>query len=160
MDDSEPGVLQLAVAAGEPLSEITLLFDRSTVGVQTHDMVLVNQALLADRYGRTVSSEEMYLQVNEAPVPDGPQLRNHPNPFNPSTTVAFSLPETEAVRIDVYDIRGALVRQLVTDTLGPGEHTAVWDGRDDDGAPVASGVFLIRMRAGHHDLHHQTLMIK
>ncbi len=74
-----------------------------------------------------------------------------PNPFNPVTTVSYALPENGAVALRVYNVAGQLVRVLVD---GPGEagyHTAVWDGRDDRGESVSSGVYFCRMEAEGFD---------
>jgi hypothetical protein len=72
-------------------------------------------------------------------------LPNVPNPFNPSTTIRFSLPQAQHVRLTVHDVRGALVRTLVSGAQTAGLHEVVWDGRSDDGKPVASGTYLYRI---------------
>jgi hypothetical protein len=74
--------------------------------------------------------------------------QNHPNPFNPVTTIGFVLPRRCRVRLGVFDVSGAHVRTLVDRTLDAGAHTAVWDGRDDERREVASGVYFYRMTAG------------
>jgi len=80
-------------------------------------------------------------------------LQNRPNPFNPSTTIRFVLPEASHVTLAVYDINGRLVRNLVGGAAGaagtflPGHHEVVWDGRDSNDRPVASGVYLCRLTA-------------
>jgi hypothetical protein len=87
-------------------------------------------------------------------VPDGgappaaTALREvRPNPFNPRTTVAFDLARTGPVVLAVHDPRGARVCTLVDRELPAGRHEAVWDGRDDNGRRVASGVYLARLTA-------------
>jgi hypothetical protein len=72
---------------------------------------------------------------------------NVPNPFNPSTTVAFSLGRPGMVRLEIYDARGRLVRRLTNDAYEAGRHEIVWNGTDDAGAPVASGVYFARLDA-------------
>jgi hypothetical protein len=73
-----------------------------------------------------------------------------PNPFTPQTTVHFSLPNSERVRISIYDVTGALVRQLVDETMPSGQHQARWDGKSDRGAGVTSGIYFVRMMAGSY----------
>jgi len=73
---------------------------------------------------------------------------NYPNPFNPTTAISFTLGSAGAVSIDVYNVRGQLVRGLVSGVYGAGVHSVVWDGRGDDGAGVGSGVYFYRMSAG------------
>ncbi len=73
---------------------------------------------------------------------------NYPNPFNPSTTISFALPQASEVTLAIYNVRGQLVRTLVSGALLAGRHQAIWDGRDAGGAQVASGLYIYRMRAG------------
>jgi subtilisin-like proprotein convertase family protein len=70
-----------------------------------------------------------------------------PNPFNPVTTIAYGLPEEGRVALRVYNVAGKLVRVLVDGEREAGHHAAVWDGRDDQGEAVASGVYFCRMEA-------------
>ena len=73
---------------------------------------------------------------------------NVPNPFNPRTTIAFTLSERQSVSLRVFDMAGHVVRTLVNNQVcEAGEHQVVWDGRDDDQAAVASGVYLYRLEA-------------
>jgi hypothetical protein len=71
-----------------------------------------------------------------------------PNPFNPSTTIGYHLPAAGPAEIVVFDVRGHVVRTLVNGAVAAGDHEVTWDGRDDAGNPVASGVYLYRLRAG------------
>ena len=73
---------------------------------------------------------------------------NYPNPFNPSTTIAFSLPEDGDVRLAVYNISGQLMGEIVARQLPAGQHEFVWDGRDDNGAQAGSGIYFARLTAG------------
>jgi len=72
----------------------------------------------------------------------------YPNPFNPSTTISFSLPAPGYTSLAVYDITGRKVRALVFGPMSAGEHTVTWDGKDDAGKPAASGVYISRLAAG------------
>jgi len=74
--------------------------------------------------------------------------QNTPNPFNPVTAVSYELPSERDVRIDVYNIAGRLVKTLVDRRVDAGYHRAVWDGTDERGRRVASGVYMYRMKAG------------
>ncbi|OGG55213.1 MAG: hypothetical protein A3F84_08320 [Candidatus Handelsmanbacteria bacterium RIFCSPLOWO2_12_FULL_64_10] len=73
---------------------------------------------------------------------------NYPNPFNPATTIRYTLPEAAGVTLVVYNILGQQVRTLVSGSQGPGYHAVVWDGRDEVGRQVASGLYLYRLQAG------------
>src|SRR5262249_26992407 len=72
----------------------------------------------------------------------------HPNPFNPETTVEYALTTAARVRLDIFDARGALVRRLVDESMSAGVHQAVWNGVDDAGHPVGSGIYFVKMSAG------------
>jgi hypothetical protein len=74
--------------------------------------------------------------------------QNFPNPFNPSTTIAFSLPTRSTVRIDVFNILGQRVRQLLSEELAAGDHAVVWKGDNHQGDQVASGIYLYRLQSG------------
>lgn len=74
--------------------------------------------------------------------------QNYPNPFNPTTTIRFSLPETSNVTLQIFDIKGRLVKTLVTGQVEAGVHAINWNATDNAGAPVASGVYLYRVQAG------------
>jgi hypothetical protein len=73
---------------------------------------------------------------------------NYPNPFNPTTTISFSTAKTGNVTIDVFNIKGQKVRGLVDGVYGVGSHSVIWNGLDDNGASVSSGIYFYRMRAG------------
>jgi hypothetical protein len=76
--------------------------------------------------------------------------QNYPNPFNPSTTITFSVPEegTGVTSLQIYDIRGRLLRTLVDEELGSGNYSVHWDGVSDRGELVSSGIYLYRLRQG------------
>jgi hypothetical protein len=83
-------------------------------------------------------------------VPLSPQFFNalspaQPNPFNPKTTIKFSLANQGPVTIAIFDVSGRRVRTLVDDVRGAGAHQAVWDGQNDSGHAVASGLYFARM---------------
>jgi hypothetical protein len=69
----------------------------------------------------------------------------YPNPFNPQTTIAFTLDRTQHVIIDVFSMKGGRVRELIDNTFADGEHQITWDGRDAYGQSVPSGTYVIRL---------------
>jgi len=77
--------------------------------------------------------------------------QNYPNPFNPSTTIRFSLPKAETVTLAVYDIHGRIVKNLVNyEHYNAGSFEIEWNGRNNQGQPVASGTYFARLYAGPH----------
>ena len=73
---------------------------------------------------------------------------NHPNPFNNETIIKFSLPKGARVEVAIFNIHGKHIRYLSNDYYGAGIHSLRWDGRDDDGLPVASGMYLSQIKSG------------
>ena len=72
-------------------------------------------------------------------------LSNYPNPFNPTTTINYSLKENSKVSLNIYNIKGQKVKQLVSDHLPSGQHSVVWDGNDDNGSQVSSGIYFYKL---------------
>lgn len=85
---------------------------------------------------------------------------NYPNPFNPTTTIRFDLPEAASVNLDIFNLRGQKVRSLVNSDLPAGAHSAVWNGRDTTGNPVSSGVYLYRLSDGNRELTRKMMLMK
>jgi len=85
----------------------------------------------------------------DAPPPGGFHLsRPFPNPFNASVTLSYEIPEDCTVELTVHDVLGKRVKVLVDGHAAPGTYETVWDGTDENGTPVGSGVFLVRLGAG------------
>ena len=99
-------------------------------------------------------------------TPDTPTARTttlwnaRPNPFNPQTTIDFSLASSAAVSIAIYDVKGALVKTLVDETMPAGEHSARWNGVDEQGRSAASGIYFVRMVAGSYSQVRKIVMLK
>ena len=91
-----------------------------------------------------------YSEVIEATVAQPHKytlFHNYPNPFNQGTTLSFDLPETAEVKLRVFAVDGALVRTLYSAVAHPGQHRVLWDGRDEAGNPLASGIYFVRLTA-------------
>ncbi|HUV29515.1 MAG TPA: right-handed parallel beta-helix repeat-containing protein [Acidobacteriota bacterium] len=86
--------------------------------------------------------------------------QNFPNPFNPATTIRFSLPRAADVDLLVYNVLGRRVRTLRHRRFPAGVHTVTWDGTDDGGSPVASGTYISRLTAGEFSATHKMLLLK
>jgi hypothetical protein len=86
--------------------------------------------------------------------------QNYPNPFNPTTTITFGLPAEGMVELVVYDLEGRLVRRLAHGPMTAGLKEVSWDGRDDGGNAVGSGVYLYQLKAGTRTLAKKMVLLK
>jgi Peptidase family C25/Propeptide_C25/HYDIN/CFA65/VesB-like, Ig-like domain/FlgD Ig-like domain len=86
--------------------------------------------------------------------------QNFPNPFNPSTTVRFALKEPGITRIDIYNIKGKVVKHLVNDQYPAGNHNVIWNGNNDNGNPVSSGIYFYILRTSDFKLTRKMLLMK
>ncbi len=86
--------------------------------------------------------------------------QNHPNPFNPATTIHFELPKRSDVEIIIYDLLGREVRTLVDRRFERGSYSEIWNGRDNKNLPVATGAYFLRMQAGDFVTGRKLLLIK
>jgi hypothetical protein len=108
------------------------------------------------------------VDVVDTGVDDGVELpqytyrlgQNTPNPFNPRTTIEYSVADKVPVSIVVYDVAGRVVRTLVNEPRDPGEYTVLWDGRNDDNEALASGVYFIRYIAGTHAFWRKAALLR
>lgn len=99
--------------------------------------------------------------TQEHVVPLKPTLyNNYPNPFNPSTTIEYSIPQPGRVKLSIFNIRGQKVRILVDGDIERGQHRVVWDGRDDGNRSVASGVYFIRLEAAGKTSIRKAMLLK
>jgi hypothetical protein len=86
--------------------------------------------------------------------------QNHPNPFNPATTISFTLPDDAQVDLSIYNLQGQLVKTMVSEALDAGIKAVVWNGTDASGNPVASGVYFYRLRAGKSVMTKKMILLK
>jgi hypothetical protein len=85
---------------------------------------------------------------------------NYPNPFNPTTNIKFGLSQNEFVNLVVYNIKGEKVCTLIDNEMEAGYHNVLWNGRDDSGKVVSSGVYFYKMRAGTYTSTRKMILMK
>ena len=113
-----------------------------------------------------VSETEMTVTLERSGGPAVPGrlalLGNSPNPFNPTTVIRFTVPAgpVRPYSLRVYDVRGALVRELASGDIGAGLHEVLWNGRDNRGASVGSGIYLYRLEVGRERFTGKMVMVK
>jgi flagellar hook assembly protein FlgD len=85
---------------------------------------------------------------------------NYPNPFNPSTTIEYSIQNPGNMELSIYNLRGQKVKSLVNEYKGSGLHKVVWNGTDDQGREVGSGIYLVRMQSSGFSTSKKITLIK
>ncbi len=121
----------------------TFVFDPPSEGDHIGQIIVYNYPVSnSDLVNQPVSSARIY-----------------PNPFNPSTTIAFSTPKTQKVAVTLYNLKGQKVRSLLNSDIKGGSHQLSWDGTDDHGRSVASGIYFARISTrGFHQTLKMILM--
>ena len=100
------------------------------------------------------------IQDTDTPVTLGLRVTNYPNPFNPSTTISYSVPTDGEVSLTIYNSRGQLVNTLVSKHMNKGNYQVVWQGRDTSGRSVASGLYITRLVTGGKSIINKMLLMK
>ena len=131
----------------------------------TDDEINIHGYLTDDYYGQWEFGHFPCLYVigqEEAPpIPDDYYLsQSSPNPFNASTEIDYYLPEDTEISINVYDIEGRLVRNLVGEYATAGHHKASWDGADDSGLTVPSGTYMYKLETATYQKTRKMLLLK
>ena len=104
--------------------------------------------------------------VTQVALPDAAAITHlqlfpaYPNPFNHNVLIPFQLAAPEWARITIYNLAGQRVRQLLDDRLDTGKYTVSWNGLDDMGRPLASGVYLCRLQVGQQERTNKMLMLR
>ena len=107
----------------------------------------------------TSLKDDLVFTQNE--VPEEYALKsNYPNPFNPTTTIEYALPEAASVSLVVYDMMGREVATLVEDKMSAGQYEVQWNAQTDSGTRVASGIYLYRLRAGSFEQVRRMVLMK
>jgi hypothetical protein len=113
-------------------------------------------------YAMRIDSNGDAPPVSAVPIQIAAQLwQSHPNPFNPQTTIAFELPESEVISLRVFDVAGRLVRVLIDgEVYEKGRHEAIWRGRDNGVRSLASGTYFYRLEAGAFQQTKRMVLLK
>jgi len=86
--------------------------------------------------------------------------QNYPNPFNPETTISYQLPKNGEVELVVYNLKGQKVKQLISDQLSAGQHSAIWNGRDNNGKSVSSGIYFYKLNTENYEKTKRMVLMK
>jgi hypothetical protein len=146
-----------------PVGEGNIISIPATLSAYAEEKVNIElkQVVLADQKAALIPVG------GEGPsVPTAFELnQNYPNPFNPSTTIRFTLPSQQEAgalntTLKIYNVLGELVKTLVDESMAPGTHDVIWDGKDESGSQVASGIYFYRLRSGDFQDAKKMVMMK
>ncbi|MBI2619091.1 MAG: N-acetylmuramoyl-L-alanine amidase [Ignavibacteriales bacterium] len=139
----------------------TVTFAPQTQGSFTDSLVILNNGSVSvARVSLAGNGIISVVEVLPGIVDRFDLLQNYPNPFNPETLIEFLIAQTSPVWLDIVDLLGRSVRHLVSGEYQPGRYRAVWDGRDDAGRRVASGVYFYRLSAGSFVASRRMVLVK
>jgi hypothetical protein len=114
-----------------------------------------------DIYAQRVDANGFALLTGtDAPAVPIELHQNYPNPFNPATTMTYSVPERCNVALKIYDVSGKCVARLVDREQGRGSHSVEWNGKDETGNSVASGIYLYRLSAGNQTIARKMVVLR
>ena len=159
---NEIGTIHYTLNGEDPTEESAVyhepiyLEETTTVKARTyhpgwHPSVIVSAEYLIDPSN---TDDDLFPSIESALYPA------RPNPFNPSTVISYSLQERTPVEISIYNIMGQKVRVLVNSIQEAGNHSILWDGRDDRGLSAPSGIYFYRMRTHKQNFHQKMLLLK
>jgi hypothetical protein len=143
------------VISGQPICTDTAHFTVRVRDSSIPPLTDIQHLTLVVIYGTGVEDD------NSSVLPEDFALRqNHPNPFNSSTLIEYSLPERGHVTVEIFNLLGQRVRSLVDDEQSAGRYAIEWDGRSDDGHKLATGVYFCRVAAGDQVEVKKMLLLK
>jgi len=146
--------------------DFVFYYDDNKAQHQERKTIRFNSDRLGENY---VRGSHRYVYYNVILTPEdlentiSPEIhlnQNYPNPFNPNTTISFSLPEPGQVKLEIYNLRGQLVNVLSDGEESAGDHRLVWNGTDQSGNFVSSGVYFYRLRTNSGTISKRMLLMK
>lgn len=145
-------------SSDDPVQEITM-------NISANDELLLSiQTNAVSGWGNLYLGEGLYINTpthEDVNKLEKFRLSNYPNPFNPGTKIAYSIPENADIEITVYNLSYQKVKTLVNESVLKGSHSVIWEGVDDNNTPVASGVYFYKLRADNRTISvNKCIMIK
>ena len=124
---------------------------RYSWNLSTEDMVIQNGYLYTANglYGLNILDLNQVMEAEDSIQlpPITFNLKNYPNPFNPETTISFELSKPGKVVLNIYNLKGELVKKLINKQMSNGKHSIVWDGKDNNGKICSSGVYCYKIES-------------
>ncbi|MCR4439992.1 MAG: FlgD immunoglobulin-like domain containing protein [bacterium] len=136
------------------------------IRLDRHEALRLENVQLVDVHGQPVPVSAITYAVALSPLMPGELVlqQNYPNPFNPATSIRFELPgeqgRSQPVTLRVYDVKGQLIRTLIDGERTPGVHTVAWDGCDEAGRPLPSGLYFCKLVALQRTLTTKMILMR
>jgi hypothetical protein len=149
-----PFTLEVVTGRGlsTPINDYQVM-DMETGKYETKSIFSGRQEYSVIRFGDEDEPENNTLSA--------PQLHgNYPNPFNPTTTISFSLPDEQEIELSIYNIKGQKVKQLINGQLTNGQHSMTWNGKDTNDKSVSTGIYFYKLKTENDVLTRKMLMLK
>ena len=133
----------------------------SVVAISIHPIYLHMALILPRRWDIQLSESATAVEGSGEALPEIASMdQNYPNPFNASTVIRFSIPVTGKVSVTIYNLLGQGIRKLGDERLEAGVRSLRWDGRNDVGQHVSSGVYLCRLQSAKEPMARKLLLLK
>ena len=142
--------------------DFTIDTEGMDLGIYHRSIVVENvQTLEKDTVDLHLTLGESTVIVDEEMLPNDFNLfQNHPNPFNPQTTIRFTIPSTQNASIAIYDMMGRTIRKVNMDGLLPGIHQFKWDGKNQRGSSVSAGIYLYKLSTLNFSMTRKMILLK
>ena len=114
---------------------------------------------VADDFGQ-FSGDMVSVDYDNALPSDFVLHSNYPNPFNPSTIISYSIPENTDVALNIYDMRGRMIKSLVNQNQAAGRYLVEWNATDDYGSNVGAGVYIYQLRSRNKTFSQKMVLMK
>ena len=131
------------------------MFDEASAG----DAYFTPITTVSDNFGQFTSDMVSLGENSNLPI-EFSLFPNYPNPFNPSTIISYGISEDSFVSIDIFDMRGRVVKNLVSQKQVSGRYSVSWDGKDAGGNSVSAGVYIYKLSAHSKVLSRKMVLMK
>ncbi|MCK4652926.1 MAG: T9SS type A sorting domain-containing protein [Candidatus Cloacimonetes bacterium] len=149
------------VQIADNIIETSYLDENMPAGTYTYNITAVYDGGYESVMSPDAIIEHNPVDANGVLIPLKTELfGNYPNPFNPETTINFSLKSDSKVVLEIFGIKGQKVKTLVNDRLNAGTHQVVWSGKDENGKSVTSGIYFYRITAGNYSETKKCVILK
>jgi flagellar hook assembly protein FlgD len=169
VDETDEQILAYTTQANRNLESLTFQYVTGRGSAEVIDSYLVwdnrrndfvSGEIMPGRHGYSIVKFGETVQQHTTPASSLSGCSCYPNPFNPSTRIAFTLAVQKPVTVEVFNLKGQKVKTLSIGTLNAGAHSLVWNGTDEQGNPAASGLYFYRIKTNEQDISGKMLLMK